>query len=110
MFDVREHGTKRILASAFRAELTDLKSHTHGLVLLNRPPLPVIFTVVQHNDEGAFTFNHAPSERERKPLAPGEYFATIKIASGEATVDQVDYSFTIGQSRDRTTWTNRKID
>jgi len=96
MFDVREHGTKRILASAFRAELTDLKSHTHGLVLLNRPPLPVIFTVVQHNDEGAFTFNHAPSERERKPLAPGEYFATIKIASGEATVDEVNYSFTIG--------------
>jgi hypothetical protein len=62
-----------------------------------------------HNNEGAFTFNHAPGERDRLPLAPGEYFATIKIASGETTVDEVGYSFTIGQSRDGTTWASRKI-
>jgi len=96
MFDIREHGTNRIVASAFRPELTDMKSHTHGLTLTSRPPLPVIFTVVEHGDKGAFTLNFAPSEKAQLPLPPGEYFAEVKIASEETAVDQVARSFTIG--------------
>jgi hypothetical protein len=109
MFDIREHGTNRIVASAFRPELTDVISHTHGLVLTSRPPLPIVFTVVQHGDKGAFTFSFAPGENTQLLLQPGEYFAEIKIALAETTVDQVARSFTIGPAKDTTTWTSRKI-
>ena len=86
-----------------------MKSHTHGLTLTSRPPLPIIFTVVEHSDKGAFTLNFAPSEKAQLPLLPGEYFAEVKIASAETAVDQAARSFTIGPTKDTTTWTSRRI-
>jgi len=109
VFDIREHGTNKIVANSFRARLTDVRDHTHGLVLTVKPSLPVIFTVVEHEPKGAFCASYAPSELQRLPLPPGEYFVDVTIAWGEATVRKVAQSFTVAGDRFATHWTARKI-
>jgi hypothetical protein len=108
-FDIREHGTKKIVASAFRARLRDVKSDTDGLAVTIRPTLPIIFTIVEQDDAGASTFNHAPSETRRVKLPPGEYFADVSIASDEMTVRKVAQSFTVAAVKDATDWSGRPL-
>jgi hypothetical protein len=108
-FDIREHGTNRIIASAFRAKLWDSKSNTEGLALTIRPPLPIVFTIVTHPDQGAFSTNNAPSLPQDMRLQPGEYIADVSIASDEQTVRKVAQSFTVAPHKDATDWTSRKI-
>jgi hypothetical protein len=109
LFDVREHGTNKIIANAFRPMLYDSKTSMKGLSLTINPSLPLCFTVVAHDDTGAMTEDHTPSENKRLKLPAGEYFADFKIASGETRVDAVAQSFTIGTDKEKTHWTARKI-
>jgi hypothetical protein len=108
-FDIREHGTNKIIANSFRASLSDTKSHATGLTLTIKPPLPVIFTVVAHDAKGALCEDHAPGQPQRLLLQPGEYFADVKIGWGEMTVRQVAQSFTVAGDKFATHWTARKI-
>ena len=108
-FDIREHGTNKIIASAFRARLHDAKANTTGLSLAAKPSLPVVFVVIEHDDKGAITIDHAPSQTKELRLELGEYFADVKIAWGEATVRAVAQSFTIDANKDATHWTARKV-
>lgn len=108
-FDLREHGTKKIVASAFRPRLYDTKRSVGGLSLPCKPALPLCFVVAEHGDTGAIAVDHALSENKSLKLPVGEYFADINIGSGETRVDAVEQSFTIGADKERTHWTARKI-
>lgn len=109
-FDIREHGTNKIFASSFRARLYDSASHVQGLALAVRPPLPVCFTILEHDDKEAISHNHAPSEETTISLPAGEYFAEVKIAWGDGDGARVRRSFTIGPNKEITCWTYRQID
>jgi hypothetical protein len=108
-FNVRELGTNEILANAFRASLFDGKANMSGLSLASKPSLPIVFVVVEHNDSGAITINHAPSQSKKLVLKPGEHLADVKIAWGEYAVSAVSQSFTIDTDKFSTHWTARKI-
>ncbi len=108
-FDVREHGTNKIIANSFRASLFDGKANVSGLTLVVKPPLPIVFSIMEHGDEGAFAHDCAPSQHKSWPLPPGEYFADVKIASGEYTVQAVAQSFTVDADKFASHWTARKI-
>jgi hypothetical protein len=106
VFDIREHGTNKIIASAFRAKLTDVSSNEDGLSLTLQAPLPLVFTVVEHADKGATTTSHAPSEEQCVPLPQGEYFAKARIGfHGGRLVGR--RSFTIAGKKDGTCWSYR---
>ncbi len=108
-FDVREHGTNKIIANSFRASLFDGKANVSGLSLTVKPPIPVTFTIVQHGDNGATVHDYAPSQQKILTLSPGEYFADVKIASAEYTVDAVARSFTVDIDKFASHWSARKI-
>ena len=108
-FDVREHGTNKIIANSFRANLFDGKANVSGLTLVAKPPLPIVFSIVEHGDKGAFAHDYAPSQTKSVLLPPGEYFADVKIASGEYTVQTVAQSFTVDTDIFASHWTARKI-
>jgi hypothetical protein len=42
-------------------------------------------------------------------LPPGEYFADVKVAWGESTVNAIPQSFTVDANKDVTHWTARKV-
>jgi hypothetical protein len=108
-FDIREHGTDKIVGSAYRALLTDGRNaDVASLTLMSRPGPPIVFVIVQHGDKGAATRNHAPMQQSNVMLPPGEYFADLKVAWGEA-VSAAAKSFTVASSKDGTYWTERKI-
>jgi hypothetical protein len=108
-FDIREHGNNKIVASAYRALLTDGRNaDVESLTLISRPGPPIVLVIVQHGDNGATATNHAPMQQSTAMLPPGEYFADLKVAWGEA-VSAVAQSFTVNSSKDGTYWTERKI-
>ena len=105
-FDIREHGTNKILASSFRAKLTDSASHEDGLTLTLQAPLPLVFVIVRHDDKGATAINHAPSEEQILSLSPGEYFAEASVGfHGGVVVNKK--SLTISPNKDATCWNFR---
>jgi len=80
-FDIREHGTNKIIVNSFRARLTDGRNpDAMGLTLVARPGPPLVFLVVEQSDREATAINYAPMQCAKVALAPGEYFADIKVA------------------------------
>jgi hypothetical protein len=106
-FDIREHGTNKIIGSAFRAKLTDASSNEDGLSLTLQAPLPLLFVVVEHADNGATTTSYATSGKQCVSLPQGEYFAESRIGfHGGVVVGR--RSFTIAGKKDGTYWSYRK--
>src|SRR5262249_53305349 len=108
-FDIREHGTNKIIANSFRARLQDTRNAANGLTLVARPGPPLLFVVVEQSDQDAITANYAPMQSAKVALPPGEYFVDVKVAWGESTVNAIAQSFTIDPNKDITHWTARKI-
>ena len=65
--------------------------------------------VVEQSDREATAINYAPMQCAKVALPPGEYFADVKVAWGESTVNAIAQSFTIDVNKDVTHWTARKI-
>ena len=105
-FDIREHGTNKILASHFRATLIDPKSGAEGLSLILEEPVPLIFVLIQHSDGGATTANSAPGERRNITIPPGEYFVEIQCGSRYGALRKRK-SLTVGEKKELTFWTFR---
>jgi hypothetical protein len=109
-FDIREHGTNKIIANSFRARLTDGRNaDSRGLILVARPGPPLVFAVVEQRDREATAINYEPIPCPNVMLLPGEYFADVKVAWGESTVNAIAQSFTVDANKDGTHWTARKI-
>lgn len=108
-FDIREHGTNKIIANSFRARLTDARdANLTALTLVARPGPPLVFVVVEQSDREAKAINYAPMQCAKVTLPPGEYFADVKVAWGER-VNVIAQSFTVDTNKDVTHWTARKI-
>jgi hypothetical protein len=67
-FDIRLHGTNAIVASHYRPRLTSLNTNEAAMSVAVEPPLPVVFTVVEHGAHGARTINDAPGLVAETPL------------------------------------------
>jgi hypothetical protein len=65
--------------------------------------------VVEQSDREATAINYAPMQSAKVALPPGEYFADVKVAWGESTVNAIAQSFTIDANKDVTHWTARKV-
>src|ERR1700691_6016597 len=103
LFDIQEYGTQKIIASAFRARLTNSANHMRGLSLVAKPPFPVAFTLAIHDQNGAHALNYAPSEKKTVDLPPGEYVAAVKIGLDDGTLFK-SRTFTVGDIKERTCW------
>jgi hypothetical protein len=109
-FDIREHGTNKIIANSFRARLMDGRNpDATGLILVARPGPPVVFVVIEQSDREARAINYAPMQGGTVALPPGEYFADVRLAWGESTVNAIAQSFTVDANKDVTHWTARKV-
>jgi hypothetical protein len=109
-FDIREHGTNKIIVNSFRARLTDGRNaDAVGLLLVARPGPPLVFVVVEQGDQEARAINYAPMQCAKVALPPGEYFVDVKIAWGENAVNAIAQSFTVDTNKDGTHWTARRI-
>jgi len=109
-FDIREHGTNKIIVNSFRARLTDGRNaDAMGLILIARPGPPLVFVVVEQRDREATAINYEPMQCAKVALSPGEYFADVKVAWDESTVNVIAQSFTVDANKDVTHWTARKI-
>jgi hypothetical protein len=108
-FDIREHGTNKIIVNSFRACLTDGRDASlAALTLVARPGPPIVFVIVEQRDRAAKAINYAPMQRAEVTLPPGEYFADVRIVWGER-VNVIAQSFTVDANEDVTHWTARKI-
>jgi hypothetical protein len=109
-FDIREHGTNKIIVNSFRARLMDGRSaDIMGLKLVARPGPPLVFVVVEQKDREATAINYEPMQSAKVTLSPGEYFADVRVAWGDNTVNAIAQSFTVDANKDVTHWTARKI-
>jgi hypothetical protein len=105
-FDVQVHGTNQMVVSHFRPVLTRTTSSETGISLVLEPPLPLVFTVVQHSANGAQSLNDAPGLNAAVNLVPGEYYATISVGCHDGVL-KGRRSLTVGQVRQGTYWSNR---
>ncbi|MGH6819180.1 MAG: hypothetical protein ACREC1_10470 [Methylovirgula sp.] len=109
IYDIREHGTNRIVVSAFRAMLSDTASHNRSICQMLQPPLPLVYVVVQHDDKnGATVENHAPGDHKLITLDEGEYFVDARIGFQDGVIPKRQ-SFTIAGTKDGTQWTFRPL-